>query len=72
MTASVRVPIDVFERCDKCGAPAKVAASFMSGELHFCGHHAKALHPALYSKAITIYDPDRYLEFAHDEQEPFV
>lgn len=63
MTASVRFPIEAFEKCDRCGVPAKVGASFLSGDLHFCGHHARALHPAILSKAITIYDPDGYLEF---------
>lgn len=63
MTATVRYPMDAFEKCDKCQAPAKVATSFLAGDLFFCGHHAKALHPAILSKAITVYDPDGYLEF---------
>ena len=58
----VRVPIDAFELCDRCGAPAKVGASFMSGDLFFCGHHAKKLQPHLFASAITIIDPERYLE----------
>jgi hypothetical protein len=27
-----------------------------------CGHHAKTLQPHLIAKAITIYDPERYME----------
>lgn len=62
MKASVLAPIEVFEICDRCGAKAKVGASFLSGELYFCGHHAKTLQPHLIAKAITIYDPERYME----------
>jgi hypothetical protein len=66
MTAMVRTPLEVFENCDRCGAKAKVGASFLNGDLYFCGHHAKTLQPHLISKAITIYDPERYIE----KQEP--
>lgn len=35
-----------FDRCDRCGAGAKVRAVLTSGaELLFCGHHAR-LHAA--------------------------
>ncbi len=66
MTGTVLAPLEVFEKCDRCGAKAKVSASFLSGELYFCGHHAKLLQPHLVSKALTIYDPERYIE----KQEP--
>ena len=62
MTATVRVSLEVFETCDRCGAKAKVGATFLQGELYFCGHHAKTLQPHLIAKAITIYDPERYME----------
>jgi hypothetical protein len=62
MTTTVRVPLEVFETCDRCGAKAKVGATFLNGELYFCGHHAKTLQPHLIAKAITIYDPERYME----------
>ena len=55
-------PIAVTERCDKCGAQAMVRATLANGELYFCGHHAKTLQPHLIAKAITIYDPERYME----------
>ena len=58
----VKAPLEVFEVCDRCGARAKVAATFLNGELYFCGHHAKTLQPHLIAKALTIYDPDRYME----------
>ncbi len=66
MTSTVLAPLEVFEKCDRCGAKAKVGASFLSGELYFCGHHAKFFQPHLVSKALTIYDPQRYIE----KQEP--
>ncbi|WP_432830297.1 DUF7455 domain-containing protein [Dactylosporangium sp. CA-092794] len=28
------------ERCDSCGAAAKLVVTFGTGELAFCGHHA--------------------------------
>ncbi|ANH49259.1 hypothetical protein uvFWCGRAMDCOMC203_083 [Freshwater phage uvFW-CGR-AMD-COM-C203] len=37
---------------------AKVRATFLSGELYFCGHHAKNLKDSLVSKALEVYDPE--------------
>jgi hypothetical protein len=37
---AVHVVPELLERCDSCGAAAKLRASFASaGELSFCGHH---------------------------------
>ena len=58
----ISTPIQVFDVCDRCGAKAKVGATFLNGELYFCGHPAKTLQPHLIAKAITIYDPERYME----------
>jgi hypothetical protein len=30
------------DRCDRCSARALVRVLFPAGELHFCGHHARA------------------------------
>lgn len=49
------------DRCDSCGAAAKVIATFIAGELLFCGHHAKEKKLSLQSKSINIYDPDNIL-----------
>ena len=49
------------DRCDKCGAQARVIATFLNGELMFCGHHAKEVKASLQIKAATIYDPDNLL-----------
>jgi hypothetical protein len=46
------------DRCDSCTAQAKVVATFLNGELLFCGHHAKKLDAALKIKALNVYDPE--------------
>lgn len=46
------------DRCDKCSAAAKVVATFLNGELMFCGHHARAIKDSLKLKSVGIYDPD--------------
>jgi hypothetical protein len=58
MTATVRAPIQPNQLCDRCSAMAKVRATFLSGELHFCGHHAKNLKDSLVLKALEVYDPE--------------
>ena len=45
-------------RCDTCSAAAKVIATFLNGELMFCGHHAKQKHTDLIQKALEVYDPE--------------
>ena len=49
------------DRCDSCGAAAKVIVTFLNGELMFCGHHARDLSEALVKKSISIYDPDEFI-----------
>jgi hypothetical protein len=49
------------DRCDSCGAAAKVIATFINGQLLFCGHHAKEIKLSLQTKAVNIYDPDNLL-----------
>lgn len=46
------------DRCELCNATAKVVATFLNGELTFCGHHAREIKESLKEKAITIYDPE--------------
>jgi hypothetical protein len=52
------------DRCDACSAAAKVIATFLNGELMFCGHHAKELRISLSSKSVSVYDPDELLIFS--------
>jgi hypothetical protein len=46
------------DRCDACSAAAKVVATFLNGELMFCGHHARTLKPSIIVKAIQLFDPE--------------
>lgn len=49
------------DRCDACGAAAKVIATLLNGELLFCGHHGRKLQNSLIEKAINVYDPEEVL-----------
>lgn len=51
-------PIAVTDRCDKCGAQARVRATLSNGELYFCGHHARATGNTLVLKSLQVYDPE--------------
>ena len=44
------------DRCDKCGAQAYVRVRLITGELHFCAHHAKQFEPSLKKLAVEIQD----------------
>ena len=46
------------DRCDACSAAAKVIATFLNGELLFCGHHARKMNDTLIVKAVSVYDPE--------------
>ena len=50
------------DRCDKCSAAAKVIATFINGELMFCGHHARYVRTSLQLKAVSIFDPENELD----------
>lgn len=41
MTTRERTKLTPLDRCDRCGAQALVRASFLSGDLYFCVHHAR-------------------------------
>lgn len=43
----------VTDRCDACGAQAYVRVTLSSGQLLFCGHHARANEDALRSIALA-------------------
>ena len=63
-TVNVVRELTANDRCDSCNAQAKVIATFLNGELSFCGHHAKELRHSLLSKSVSVYDPDEFLVFA--------
>jgi len=44
------------DRCDRCGAQARVRVVLASGELIFCAHHAKAYEAKLRNTAVAWID----------------
>ena len=57
-TTVVTRELTAVERCDSCGAAAKVVATFANGELLFCGHHARNAGSKLVNQAIKVFDPE--------------
>lgn len=57
--------ITLTDRCDACGSAAKVVATFLNGELLFCGHHAREAGTNLVLKAIHVYDPEGEFNLLH-------
>jgi phage FluMu protein gp41 len=60
VTAHASRELTAQDRCDACSAAARVVATLLSGELMFCGHHARKHSDKLRATAI-IYDPDNEL-----------
>ena len=44
------------DRCDRCGAQARVRVVLASGDLVFCAHHAKAYEAKLRDTAVEWLD----------------
>ena len=44
------------DRCDRCGAQARVRVVLASGDLLFCAHHAKAYEDKLRTQAVEWVD----------------
>ena len=63
MTTSVdtRRELTANDRCDSCNAQAKIVATFLNGELLFCGHHAREAGNKLILQAANVYDPENEL-----------
>jgi hypothetical protein len=54
-THAAAAGINVIDRCDRCGAAAKVRALLEGGgELLFCGHHARAHEDRLREMAVAL------------------
>ena len=51
-TLEANVEFNALDRCDKCGAQAKVRAKL------FCGHHAREIGTPLVLQALTVFDPE--------------
>lgn len=63
MTTSLTAsPLTASDRCDRCGAPAYVRVTLLSGsELLFCAHHARAHETRLREVAASIQDETQRL-----------
>ena len=44
------------DRCDRCGAQGRVRVLLATGDLVFCGHHAKVYEPLLRESALSWQD----------------
>jgi hypothetical protein len=56
-------PLQVSQRCDRCGATAKVRAVLASGgELLFCAHHARTHEARLRQAAVTLQSVGTHLD----------
>jgi len=55
---STHTSLTALDRCDKCGAQAMVRATLLTGELYFCGHHAREVSTSLVSKSVQVFDPE--------------
>ena len=59
MATSVQTrELTLADRCDACGSAAKVVATFLNGELLFCGHHARDSKDKLVLQSVNLYDPE--------------
>ena len=58
----IRQALTALDRCDRCGAQARVRASFAAGDLYFCGHHAQKFEVAEKCIELELFDAnERYL-----------
>jgi hypothetical protein len=49
------------DRCDRCGAQARVRATLATGELLFCRHHAKEHEQRLRELALEWHDESSFV-----------
>lgn len=61
MTTMTSEPLTTADRCDRCGAQAYVRVLLTSGELLFCGHHARAHAAAYLDVAVSVQDESERL-----------
>jgi len=53
-SASMEVVPELTERCDRCGAAAKLTCVLAGGGLAFCGHHANLHAETILRSAVTV------------------
>ena len=55
--SAAEAPLELTDRCDRCGSRAYVRATLPRGsQLLFCGHHGNAHGPALLAAGAFLYD----------------
>ena len=65
MTTTTTTPLTAADRCDRCGAQAYVRVVLPTGELLFCGHHARAHAAAFSDLAVHVQDETDRLHEEH-------
>jgi hypothetical protein len=58
--ATYAPPLTNADRCDRCGARARVRVTLMNGQLFFCAHHGRKYMPKLRQAAIEVYEDPEY------------
>ena len=53
---SAPLTLSAADRCDRCGAQARVRVVLASGDLLFCAHHAHAYEDKLKAAAVDYVD----------------
>ena len=56
MTPTAPALLTQADRCDRCGAQARVRVLLSTGDLLFCAHHSKAYEAKLKEKALEWVD----------------
>jgi hypothetical protein len=64
-TTDTLAPLNVADRCDRCGAQAYVRVVLPVGELLFCAHHAREHAPKFEAVATHIQDETDRLHAEH-------
>ena len=62
MTPTAPATLTHADRCDRCGAQARVRVVLGSGDLLFCAHHAKAYEVKLRDTAVQWVDETHALD----------
>lgn len=65
VTTTTLAPLTAADRCDRCGAQAYVRVVLPTGDLFFCGHHARKHAPAFADVALHIQDETDRLAQEH-------
>ena len=58
LTRTAPIPPTGADRCDRCGAQAKIRVVLSGGDLLFCGHHARAYDETIRTVAIEVVESD--------------